>query len=555
VFSPEDEKADLRMFQPLLPIDQRDRRTRQRLLEAAAGVLSRQGLQPDLLKQAVEASGGSLERAQVFFSRDEELVLALYARFAADLEARILELPPGTIAERFRWVMTAKFAIVHQYREALAVLTATLLDPRHELGALSPQTQIVRIRVQGVVAAVVHGATDCPRATADELIRALYGIHLGLMLLWCQDRSPQTRAARDALGLICDLLGFALPLLAMPEATTVAQRLDGIVQPLLAPADDGVVKEQSTAILRCLFRHRRLLDVASACAAHPCPHCLALHVPRVSYFVRAAGPLHLVLPAFPAKSPSRRKTLGPLTDQAEELALRYLERVCDELATLHPPGVRMTICSDGYVFSDLVSVTDNQVSDYGQELKAMIGRLDCRSLDVFNMADLYEGIDFPAMRQHLVKEYALPLEQVEQRAHTLDHVRTLVNGIHRFLFEEQADLQPQRSRTQVRHECRGLAYQVVQRSDAWGRLLSDCFPTALRLSIHPQHPHSEKIGILLGQADDAWLTPWHAAALHTAAGWKFVRAEEAIALGARLVERDGRPSHFELMEPQDCDSV
>src|SRR5436190_1510278 len=118
----------------LPPSDHADRRTRQRLLEAAATLLPRQRLGNNLLEQAAAQVGCSPQRARVFFSRDEEVVLALYARFAADLEARVLELPEGTVAQRFHAAMTAKFALVAQYREALAALTAVLLDPRHELG-------------------------------------------------------------------------------------------------------------------------------------------------------------------------------------------------------------------------------------------------------------------------------------------------------------------------------------------------------------------------------------------------------------------------------------
>lgn len=516
------------------------------MLEAAAKQLSSRGLDGNLLEQAAAAAGCSPDRARTFFGRDEEVVLALYARFAADLEARVLELPQGTTAERFRAAMTMKFAIVKRYRESLAALMAALLDPRHELGALSPHTEIIRNRVLGVFAAVVQGASDCPPLAADRLIRLLYGAHLALMLIWSQDRAPETPAAQGALELFSNMLGIVTPILATPGAALASDQIDGVLRLLFDPRDDDPVRQQATAVLRCLFRHRRLLATPGECTGPDCETCLALHLPRVTYFLRVQQPLHFLLPAFPAKSPSRRKTLGRLPDQAEECALLYLEAACGELRALHAPGVRVTICSDGHVFSDLVGVSDHDVNEYGREIEALIRRLECRSLDTFSMANLYEGIDFEAMRRHLIQEYAVPLEQVQERARRFEHARTLLNGIHRFLFEEQADVQPHLSRTQVRNACRSLAYQVVQRSDAWGRLLADCFPTALRLSIHPQHPHSEKIGILLGDADDAWLTPWHAAALRTADGWKFIPAAEAVARGARLVERDGRPSHFEL---------
>src|SRR4051812_35331942 len=187
------------MVEPPTPPD--DRRTRQRLLEAAVGLLAQGQLSPDLLGQAAARAGCPLERAQVFFRRDEELVLALYARLAADLEARVLELPAGTVAERFHAAMSIKFALVDRYREALAALAAVLLDPRHELGVLSPQTEIIRNRVGGVFAAAVEGATDRPPAGTTRLARALYGTYLGLMLLWGQDRAPGAPAAHAALDL------------------------------------------------------------------------------------------------------------------------------------------------------------------------------------------------------------------------------------------------------------------------------------------------------------------------------------------------------------------
>lgn len=522
-----------------------DLRTRQRLLEAAAALLARDGLTPDLLARAASTAACPAERARVFFRRDEDVILALYARFAFDLEGRVPELPAGTVAERFRAAMAAKFEILAPYRDALAVLLASLLDPRNDLAALGPQTEIVRDRVRGVMAAVVEGASDRPAARREPLIRALYGAHLALVLLWCQDRTPGSPAAAAALAIAGDVLAFAAPLMGMPEAAPMAQRLDGLFRSLLDPADDPSIDERAEAILRRLLAHRRLLP-GSSCADGPCPQCFALHRPRVKHFLRAGRPLHLIVPGFPAKTPSRRKALGPLPDMAEERALLFLDGVCRELAGLHPPGARLTVCSDGHAFADLVGVSDADVTRYGEEVRAMIARLGLASLDTFGMADLYEGTDFAATRERLTADYAPPLERVVDRAHRFEHAKAQFNGVHRFLFEELSDVRTDVSRTRLRKECHDLAYRVIQRSDGWGRLLADCFPAAVRLSIHPQPPHAEKIGILLGPAEDVWLTPWHGVALKAGEAWRFVKRAEAEELGATLVERDGRPSHFEI---------
>jgi pyoverdine/dityrosine biosynthesis protein Dit1 len=176
----------------------------------------------------------------------------------------------------------------------------------------------------------------------------------------------------------------------------------------------------------------------------------------------------------------------------------------------------------------------------------MMERIGNGSLDFFCLEDLFDIVDHAAMRDKLLVHYADTLEAIKDRIHTFDHHRALFNGIQRFIFEDRLVLETDKSRNQIRNECKDLAYRVIQRSDSWGRLLSDCFPTALRLSIHPQSPHSEKIGILLGEANDTWLTPWHGVALKQHDKFILTHRHDAEALGARVVERDGRPSYFEL---------
>lgn len=523
-----------------------DRRTRQRVLESAVALLSERGLTGDLLQSSATLARCSLERAQVFFQRDEDLVLAIYARLAAELEARVAELPEGDLGERFRSIMLFKLALVAPYRLALAALLATLLDPRHELGALSPQTEIVRNRVMGVFSAVALGARDRRKIEAEKLTRSLYGLHLALMLLWTQDQTEDSKSTRAAIDLISDLLSLSGRLSWLPNFKNSLAKLDEIAAPLVEPETDASVTELSTTILKQLFRHRRLQSDAGTCAENPCEQCLALHLPRLRRFVRAGEPIHFLLPAFPAKSPNPRKVLGRLPDMAEELALGFLQQVCDEIGEVYPPGARITICSDGRVFSDLVGVSDEDVTGYVREIEAVRQRLDLKSLTLFGMEDLFEIDDHDKMRDQLRAHYAEPLSAIEERVHAFAHHQALFNGIQRFLFEDRVAIETGKSRTQVRNECKSHTYSVIQRSDAWSRLLSDCFPAALRLSIHPQAAHSPKIGILLGEAEDTWLTPWHGVAIRLEGKFHLMRRHEAEALGARVVECGGRPCYFQV---------
>src|SRR6185312_4515937 len=250
--------------------NQADTRTRQRVLEAAIALLSTQGLSGTLLCDAALLAGCSLERAHILFKRDEDLVLALYSRLAVDLEARVANLPDADVAERFRQIMLAKLALVAPHREALTALLATLLDPRHELGALSPQTEIVRNRVMGVFAAVVLGAKNAPAKEAEAMTRTLYGLHLAIMLLWTQDRTEDSKSTRAAIDLVSNLLSLTNKLSWLPNYKGSFAKFDEIAAPLVEPSPDESLNERAIEILRLLFRHRRLQPDSGSCATDPC---------------------------------------------------------------------------------------------------------------------------------------------------------------------------------------------------------------------------------------------------------------------------------------------
>jgi pyoverdine/dityrosine biosynthesis protein Dit1 len=241
------------------------------------------------------------------------------------------------------------------------------------------------------------------------------------------------------------------------------------------------------------------------------------------------------------------KVLGPRADMAEEIALGELQALCDEIADVHAPGARITIASDGHVFGDLVGVADVDVEAYASDVRAIVDRLGLRSLDTFSLADAFPRDGHAAMRARLLAAFAEPLEQVRARTHGTADGRALYDGIHRFLFEDAMPASTA-SRNRTRRECGERAYAVIQRSQAWGALVGAAFPRAVRLSIHPQPRHAAKIGIRLVDAAGGWLTPWHAVALETPAGVRLVHRADAEAMGATLVERDGRASHYRLLQ-------
>lgn len=514
------------------------------------------------LSMVASDCGTRLDELYRRFPRRESFINQLYERLAIDLEDRLVELPAGSVSSRFHRIMIAKLQAVRTHRDLLQRLLPVMLDPDNRLGVLGPFANRVRDRVMAIFEVVINGATNAPANQSDtqRLVRLLYGAHLGLVFLALQ-KTTSDATVDEATELIADLLEvmdtlntgtrrsigrnlFRLAGLAAPDE--LVARADRIFGGVVHPASDRIHFTTAENVLRDLFRFRRLLPGAEKCGAEPCPECLTLHLPRVEACIAQNLPIKLVLPAFPAKSPNLRKVTGPLPDFGEELALRFLQERCDAVREIYAPGAELIICSDGRVFSDVVGVSDDEVTAYRTRIQQMIEQLALPCLSIFDLDDINPQSDHDHMRNWLVQNYAESIADIRQQTLEHPHHMQLFNGIHRFMFEDLLACEPELSRNMAKRQSKEKAYSVIQRSHAWSRLVSGFFPDAVRLSIHPQAAHSAKVGILLTESDDPWLTPWHGVALLKFDRFVLTRRAEAEAMGAELIMRNGQPSHFEL---------
>lgn len=326
-----------------------------------------------------------------------------------------------------------------------------------------------------------------------------------------------------------------------------------------APATHTPATETAKAILAEVMQHRRL--AGSHCTPEsPCPACMAPHLPKLVAKIEQGLPVTFVLPAFPGKSPNLAKVLGVLPDLAERQALTFLQQLCERIGRIYEPGARVMLASDGRVFSDVVGMKDEDVSAYRDELLRLIDELGLKNIDTFNLEDKYDDLSFDAMRTEMMVDFGTALEDlraaVRRAAQDPDasnddkEINRLYCGITRFLVEDASFPGQTLSRNQIQKGARERAYEVIQRSAAWSGVVERHFTDAVRLSIHPHGCGAQKLGIHLTDAEqgDAWLTPWHAAAVEVEEGrFALMKRSQAEALGARVVERDGRPSHLTLV--------
>ena len=514
---------------------------RNAVLETALKLFSERGFEQVSMADIAQVSGHSLEDLYGHFPSKADIVLSFYHRLAVRLEERLSDLDSGTLAARFAQVMKWKTELLEPHRTSLLALFGKMSDDQAEIGVLSRSTEPIRVRVTGVFAVVVYGAQGVEESPG-ELVRLLYRLHLGLTWIWLKEPRlyPGLLAASKA------MLTLSSPLLPYHPVQSILKSADRFSGALAAPHDlqwDALAEK----ICRRIFLRRRLLGGNLACSQEPCPQCLAPHLAKIQVFLDREEPIHMVLPAFPAKSPNPEKTLGKLPDLGEQLALRTLQTMCEEIADLYPPGARVTICSDGHVFSDLVEVSDEDVTAYHNAMGDLIAELGHTGIDLFSLADIHTTPDYPKLRGQLMEHFGEPIEVLRERCKTYSHHGAMLDGIHRFIFEDRVVLYPEQSRSKNRKLARPIAYQVVARSNAWSRLVAEHFPSSVRLSIHPQPYHSEKIGFLLTKAVDNWITPWHGSILLEDDEFTLLKRKQAEDSGARLVESGGRHSHFEAV--------
>jgi pyoverdine/dityrosine biosynthesis protein Dit1/AcrR family transcriptional regulator len=517
----------------------RSRRSRLRVLEAALSLFAQKGYEGTTIQHIAREADVSIGLVCRYFPTKEHFALALYDRLASALEGWATEMPEGTAADRFGATLEKKLALLEPHRRTLLALSARAIDPRARAHVFGAATEVVRSKVAGVFWLAVADATDAPpREEGERLARLLYGVHLLIVLLFLQDEDPQRKTAMGAL----DIARSAVSLRAFLVGPLGA-RVDALFGTAFGTSRVLAPGATARTVLGRVFHRRRVLP---GVPAEPSEGAWALHLPRVQSFVDAGEPIQLVLPGFPAKAPNRQKVLGKLPDTGEAVALESLQELLVAIAEAHPSGAELVLCSDGHVFADVVGVSDADVAAYRRALEAMIDAMATDRIRVFGLEDAFGALSPNKARRALMDTYGVSGAETQARAEASPSQRALVDGIHRFLFEDEVAAHPELSRTQARKATRQRAYEVVRRSEAWGQLVAAAFPRALRLSIHPQPDVSSKIGIALVPSDDAWLTPWHGVALVGGERVRLLRRRDAEALGAVVVEEDGRPMHMEM---------
>jgi AcrR family transcriptional regulator len=203
--------------------------TRQRLYDAALGLIGERGYEAATLRDVAARAGVSPGLLYRYFPSKRAVVLAHYDTLSESFARHAAEMPPGRWRERFLHTLELSLRALGPHRVSLRALAPVIVGAEGE-GIFAQATAFSRVRVMTAFREAVTGATDAPeRALGEALGRLLYLLHLAVILWWLLDRSAGQSATTALVKLLRRLSPSAALALRVPAVRTFVKAADALV--------------------------------------------------------------------------------------------------------------------------------------------------------------------------------------------------------------------------------------------------------------------------------------------------------------------------------------
>ena len=201
-----------------------------RLYETAVRMIRERGYEATTLRDIASEAGVSVGLLYRYFPSKRAVIIALYDDLSQDFLRETAGMKPGPWRDRFLFALEMSVRALQPQRSTLRALIPILVgDP--DDGVFAERTAFSRDRAQRVFEDAVRGATDAPKAPlAAALGRLLYLVHLGVLLWWLLDKSPQQRATKGLIRITEQLLPSAALALRLPPLRRFVISLDELIR-------------------------------------------------------------------------------------------------------------------------------------------------------------------------------------------------------------------------------------------------------------------------------------------------------------------------------------
>jgi AcrR family transcriptional regulator len=204
--------------------------TRDHILGTAIRLFREIGFDETTMRDIAKAAGGSLGSAYYYFPSKEALVMAYYERVQREHRAVAERQLPGCRSLRDRLVMLlhTKLDILADDRKLLGALFRYTGNPEHPLSFLGPATVPLRADCMSLFAGAI-APERLPDDLQEILPLALWALHMGVLLYFLYDKSPNVKKTRKlvegSVELLVRFLGLAKFPLMRPVRRSVIELL------------------------------------------------------------------------------------------------------------------------------------------------------------------------------------------------------------------------------------------------------------------------------------------------------------------------------------------
>ena len=201
--------------------------TRTLILNSALDLLADRGYEKTTMRAIAEKAGVSLGNAYHYFTSKEHLRQAFHHRTHEEHLAAsrpILE-SETNLKPRLLQVLRLKIETLEPYHEFAGVLFKTAADPHSPLNPFGRDAAPVRRDGIQLFETLVAGAkTRLPADLKAELPYLLWLYHMGIILFWIHDMSPNRKRTHHVIDRTIDLLDRLITLASNPLLRPLRKR-------------------------------------------------------------------------------------------------------------------------------------------------------------------------------------------------------------------------------------------------------------------------------------------------------------------------------------------
>jgi AcrR family transcriptional regulator len=184
------------------PAHSKSEQTRALILETALRLFRERGYDRTTMRAIAEAAGVSVGNAYYYFASKEHLVQGFYDQIAAEHRGQLPQALSGRtdLGDRLATTLRVWMDIAGPYHEFAAQLFKNAADPQSPLSPFSAESEPARDAMIELYRSVLAGSDSSvklDKELAAMLPELLWLYHMGIVLYWVYDRSPNAeRTAR-----------------------------------------------------------------------------------------------------------------------------------------------------------------------------------------------------------------------------------------------------------------------------------------------------------------------------------------------------------------------